>query len=421
MRSSEWAEEPDGTEWPRAVIHVDLDAFYASVEQLRNPELRGKPVIVGGGRDREGNAVVRRGVVSAASYEVREFGVHSAMPLITALRLCPQAIVVPVDFPAYREASRQVFDILGTVTPQIEPASLDEGYLDVTGSIRRFGSPVEMARGLRAQIKAAVGLNASFGIATGKTVAKVASDFDKPRGFVVVPPGSEREFLAPLPLRALPGLGPATENSLRGLGITTLGELAALPADTLERRLGKHAGQSLLMRARGIDRSEVSLPALPKSVSREETFGHDVTDTASLHERIRVLAADVGGRLRHDRLTGRTVNLKIKYEDFTTVSRRQSLAAGTDSDTAIAQTATGLFAASWSGRPVRLLGVGVSTIEERAQMDLFTPVPEESVVDRAMDELRTRFGNDAVRRGVGGSLRDLDFRGSDLRRLKKPE
>ena len=418
MGSSEWSAEPEGTVWPRAVIHVDLDAFYASVEQLRNPELRGKPVIVGGGRDRDGNAVVRRGVVSAASYEVRKFGVHSAMPLITALRLCPTAIVVPVDFPAYREASRKVFEIFGSVTPQIEPASLDEAYLDVTGSIRRFGSPAKMAREMQSRIKDVVGLNASFGIATGKTVAKIASDYDKPCGFVVVPPGREREFLAPLPLRRLPGLGPATENSLQGLGITILGELAALPADTLERRLGKHAGHSVWTRARGVDTAEVSLPALPKSVSREETFNDDIADATALHERIRVLAADVAGRLRHDQLAGRTVNLKIKYEDFSSVTRQHSLSASTDADLAIAQTASDLFTAGWSGRPVRLLGVGVSSIEERSQMDLFTPATPGSVVDRAMDSLRNRFGDDAVQRGIGGSLRDLDFRGSDLRDLK---
>jgi DNA polymerase-4 len=416
---SKWATEPEGTTWPSAIIHVDLDAFYASVEQLRNPELRGKPVIVGGARDRHGHSVVRRGVVSAASYEVRKFGVHSAMPLLTALRLCPFAIVVPVDFPAYREASRQVFEILGSVTPLVEPASLDEAYLDVTGSIRRFGSPVEMSRKLQMRIKDEVGLNASFGIAGGKTVAKIASDFDKPCGFVVVPPGRESEFLRPLPLRALPGLGPATEKALQGLGIATLGELSALPADTLERRAGPHAGRSLWERAHGVDNSPVSLPALPKSVSREETFSNDMTDTSALHARIRILAADVGGRLRHDKLAGRTVNLKIKYGDFTTITRQTSLGAGTDADTAIADTASELLSSSWSGSPVRLLGVGVSAIEERSQMDLFTPATPDSVIDRAMDNLRERFGDDAVKRGVGESLRDMDFRGSDLRELKK--
>ena len=198
-------------------------------------------------------------------------------------------------------------------------------------------------------------------------MAKIASDFDKPCGFVVVTPGREREFLAPMPLRTLPGLGPATENALKGLGIATLGELSALPVDTLERRVGHHAGRSLWERARGIDNSPVSLPTLPKSVSREETFSHDVAETSALYARVRVLAADVGGRLRHDKLAGRTVNLKIKYGDFTTITRQKSLGASTDADTAIADTAFELLSGSWSGSPVRLLGVGVSAIEERSQ------------------------------------------------------
>ncbi len=195
--------------WPRAIIHVDLDAFYASVEQLRRPELRGRPIIVGGGGEN-----YRRGVVSAASYEARRFGVHSAMPLGRALRLCPHAVVLPVDFTAYRAASRAVFAIARELTPQMEPVSLDEAYLDVTGSIRRMGPPDQMACDLRDRIKERCELDASCGVATSKMVAKVASDLEKPRGMVVVPPGGEAAFLAPLPLRRLPGLGPASEKAL---------------------------------------------------------------------------------------------------------------------------------------------------------------------------------------------------------------
>src|SRR5205807_5579898 len=255
---------PTMVPWSRAVIHLDLDAFYASVEQLRRPELVGRPVIVGGG---DGDQY-RRGVVSAASYEARRFGVRSAMPMITALRLCPQAVVLGVDFDAYRAASGQVFGIARTYTPLVEPLSLDEAYLDVTGSTRRFGPPEVIAAEIRDRIVDECRLHASFGVATSKTVAKVASELRKPRGFVVVPPGTEAEFLAPLPLRALPGLGPATERGLQGLGVTTLGQLAALPVDAVRRRAGDAAGRSPWERARGIDDSPVAVPGRPKSVSR---------------------------------------------------------------------------------------------------------------------------------------------------------
>src|SRR5260221_2671381 len=250
--------------WPRAIIPLDLDAFYASVEQLRRPELRGKPVIVGGAGDSKGRVITNRGVVSAASYEARVFGVHSAMPLGTALRLCPHAIVVPVDFTAYREKSEQIVSIARAVSPRVEPLSLDEAYLDVTGSLLRFGEPQHIAARLRDQSLATTELHASFGVATTKVVAKVASDLRKPRGFVVVPPGEEAAFLAPLPVRRLPRLGPAAERGLEGLGVTTLGQLAALPLDVVRRRLGEHAGASLWERAQGIDEGEVAVPEGPK-------------------------------------------------------------------------------------------------------------------------------------------------------------
>ncbi|MGH7686051.1 MAG: DNA polymerase IV, partial [Candidatus Dormibacteria bacterium] len=266
---------------PRGIIHMDLDAFYASVEQLRRPELRGRPVIVGGADAGDGRAHLRRGVVSAASYEARVFGVHSAMPLMTALRLCPQAAVVPVDFRAYRAASRAVFAIARDYTPLIEPLSLDEAFLDVTGSRRRFGPAHEIAATIRDRVFAECSLHASFGVATCKTVAKIGSDLEKPRGFVVVPQGEEPMFLAPLPLRRLPGLGPATENALGGLSITTLGELAALPVDVVQRRVGNAQGQSIWERARGIDTAPVTLPGRPRSVSREETFDRDVAARAA--------------------------------------------------------------------------------------------------------------------------------------------
>lgn len=406
--------------WPRAIIHLDLDAFYASVEQLRRPELRGKPVIVGGGQDSGGRTITNRGVVSAASYEARRFGVHSAMPLATAMRLCPQATVVPVDFDAYREKSAQVFAIARSVTPLIEPASLDEAYLDVTGSLLRFGEPPEIAAHLRDEILATTELHASFGVATTKVVAKVASDLRKPRGFVVVQPGEEAAFLAPLPLRRLPGLGPSAERALQGLGLSTLGEIAALPRDVVMRRLGDHAGAHLWDRAQGIDEGEVTVPGRPKSVSREETFFHDIRDRTVLAEQMRHLAADVGRRLRHGEWRGRTVTLKLRYHDFTTLSRQVSLASPTDADLQIARTGMRLLDAAWNGDPVRLLGVGVSSLEDASQLDLFdAPAAErDEKLDHVLDQLRSRFGDGAVRRGATPArLRDADFRGDDLRRL----
>ncbi len=398
--------------WPRAIIHVDLDAFYASVEQLRRPELRGRPIIVGGGGEN-----YRRGVVSAASYEARRFGVHSAMPLGRALRLCPHAVVLPVDFTAYRNASRAVFALARQLTPQMEPVSLDEAYLDVTGSIRWLGPPDQMARDLRDRIKQECELDASCGVATSKMVAKVASDLEKPRGMVVVPPGDEAAFLAPLPLRRLPGLGPASEKALAGLGLATLGDLAAFPLAALRRRLGEHAATSLSERARGIDRSEVTVPERPKSISREETFSTDVTERAELHRLLRACAADVGRQLRHGRWAARTATLKLRYSDFATYTRQLTWPTPQDGDVVLAQAGMQLFEAAWSGAPVRLLGMGVSGVIDAAQLDLFDAdgAPRDTRLDHTLDTLRERFGNAAPKRGGAPALRDLDFRGEDLR------
>jgi DNA polymerase IV len=406
---------PRGALTQRSIIHLDLDAFYASVEQLRRPELRGLPVIVGGAPSEDGTAQLHRGVVSAASYEARVFGVHSAMPLRTAVRLCPQAVIVPVDFRAYRAASTSVFDIARDYTPLIEPLSLDEAFLDVTGSIRRFGSARHIAEEIRDRVLATCGLHVSFGVATCKTIAKIASDLEKPRGFVVVEPGGEAAFLAPLPLRRLPGLGPAAERALSGLGISTLGQLAALPLDTVQRRVGRASGSSLWERARGIDTAPVTVPGAPKSVSREETFARDVAQRAALHLRIGELASDVGARLRTGGWTARTVTLKLRYADFTTISRQETLAIPTATDTTVRDAAVALLDVSWTGDAVRLLGVGVTGLEEAPQLDLFAQ-PANDRIDRTLDTLRERFGHGAIRRGTGEGLHDLDWRGDDLRR-----
>jgi DNA polymerase-4 len=290
----------------------------------------------------------------------------------------------------------------------------------VSGSRLRFGEPEEIAARLRDEIHAATELHASFGVATTKVVAKVGSDLRKPRGFVVVRPGEEAAFLAPLPVRRLPGLGPAAERALQGLGITTLGELAALPLDVVRRRLGEHAGASLWTRAQGIDEGEVTVPGRPKSVSREETFFRDVSDRGALAERMRHLAADVGRRLRQGEWRGRTITLKLRYTDFTTLSRQVSLPTPTDADVLIATTGMRLLDACWTGDPVRLLGVGMSSLEDASQLDLFEApaAHRDERLDRVLDQLRTRFGDAAVRRGATApSLRDSDWRGDDLRRL----
>jgi len=402
----------------RAIIHFDLDAFYASVEQLRRPELRGMPVIVGGGATPDGRSDLTRGVVSAASYEVRTFGVRSAMPLSRAVRLCPQAIVVPVDFPAYRAASGEVFALARAFTPLVEPLSLDEAFLDVGGSLLRFGSASDIARRLRDGILAQTGLHASFGIATSKVVAKVASDRDKPRGFVVVPAGGEAGFLAPLPLRALPGLGAAAERTLAALGIHTLGQLASMPVDVLERRCGHAPGRALWERAQGIDASPVTVPGRPKSVSREETFAADIADPGALHDHLRVMAAAVTRRLREGGWLARTVTIKLRHPDFTTLTRQHGLAAATDADRPVLAAGQRLVDACWTQGPVRLLGIGVTGLEDSAQLDLLdSGVARDTRIDHALDSLRARFGDHAVHRGTGPELRDLDYRGDDLRRL----
>ena len=397
--------------WSRAIIHVDLDAFYASVEQLRRPELRGRPVIVGGAE--AGHTA--RGVVSAASYEARRFGVHSAMPLSRARRLCPEAVLLPVDFPAYRRASAQVFGLARQVTPLVEPLSLDEAHLDVTGTP---GDPPEIAARLRDRILAETGLHASFGVATCKTVAKIGSELRKPRGFVVVPPGTEEEFLRPLPLRALPGLGPSTERSLSGLGLRTLGDLAQVPIAILERSVGRAAAHSLHQRCRGIDGSPVMPLQAPKSISREETFASDTDDLPQLRERLIRMCAEVGRSLRAASLTARTVSLKLRYADYTTLSRQHTLAAASDSDAAITAGALALLnEAHRPGTRIRLLGAGVHNLESAAQLDLFaeTASARDRVLDTTLDSLRRRFGPGALQRGAAGTaIRDLDWHREDL-------
>lgn len=378
----------------RSIIHVDMDAFYASVEQRDKPELRGKPVVVGA-------APGGRGVVSAASYEARQFGVRSAMPSIQAQRLCPQALFVPVDMPRYLQASRAVMAILGGYTPLLEQISVDEAFLDVTGSRRLFGSPEQIGRQIKQRIASELSLVASVGIAANKFIAKVASDHGKPDGFVIVPAGEERRFLDPMPVSRLWGVGKATEERLRQLGIRTIRQLAAYPEEVLQRQFGELGGH-LHRLANGIDDRPVETGRDAKSVSAEHTYQQDTREQDTIERTLLALAEDVGARLRSQELRGRTVQLKLRFDDFHTITRRRTLPGPTDANDTIYKTVCALLAeVPLEGRLVRLLGVGVSGFDRPAQASLFADeeVQEHSALDDAIDALRKRYGSDTIRRG----------------------
>ncbi len=356
---------PDGNPAP-VILHADLDAFFAAVEQRDRPELRGRPVLVGG-------APEERGVVAAASYEARRYGARSAMPMRTALRLCPPGTVrLPPRFDRYREVSRRVMTIFRARTPLVEPLSLDEAYLDLTEPLSRPGAPdpERAARALKAEVRTAVGLTVSIGVATSKSVAKIASDLRKPDGLVVVPPGTERAFLAPLPVGRLWGVGPKVEDRLRQAGVHTIGDLATLERRWLERQFGKWGGL-LHDLANGIDHRPVTPERAIKSVGRETTFPHDVSDPAALHATLRRLAEQVAERLHRHGLRGRTVTLKLRSYDFRTLTRQTSLSLPTDRAEEIAAVAERLLATELApGGRYRLVGVTVSGFQTTIQLPL---------------------------------------------------
>ena len=399
----------------RVVMHVDLDAFYASVEQLRHPELRGKPVIVGGS-----GVPGERGVVAAASYEARPFGVRSAMPLSRARRLCPSAILVPCDFKAYREASKAVFEILGSYSPVIEPIALDEAYLDCTGQEALMGTPHSVPVRLRDEVKGRCGLDISIGVSSSKLVSKVASELRKPRGLVVVPPGEEAQFLAPLPLAKLPGCGPATVARLEHLGVRTVGELANVPDPLLGELFGKY-GRILGAHARGIDPNPVTPPGDPKSISRELTFERDQTNLARVRETALGLLQDVCQSLRAHSLAARTVVLKIRYRPFDTQSRQATLALPTDRDDQIADAFRNLLDSEVDrSRPIRLIGAGVSNLQPTStQLDLLEDrTDRRAQLDRQLDDLRGRYGAHVIGRGMAVRTHQKDVRRDDLDALR---
>ncbi|HVB14380.1 MAG TPA: DNA polymerase IV [Candidatus Dormibacteraeota bacterium] len=407
----------------RTILHVDLDAFFVSCELLRRPELAGKPVVVGGGHESHPGERREpgRGVVAAASYEARSYGVRSALPLAQALGLCPELVVLPVDIAQYARVSEQVFAIFAQYTPLIEPGSLDEAFLDLTGTESLSGGGDAAAQAISARLDTELGLPCSVGVATSKTVAKVASDLRKPRGRVVVPPGEEARFLAPLAVERLPGAGPKTTAKLRLLGIDTLGKLAAAPTALLQETLGPNAA-ALQLRARGVDPTKVTVPGIPKSVSREETYAQDLISRPELEARIAALSAGVGLRLRASSLTAQAVAIKMRFANFETVTRRRHLLEPTFADQELQAGALQLFGEAWTeGQAVRLLGVGAEGLREDRQMSLFDSGSDRGErVDLALDGLRGRFGRRAISRGTGSLEAPLDWNRDHLRHLADP-
>jgi DNA polymerase IV len=377
----------------RTIVHADLDAYYASVEVLDNPDLRGKPVIVGGDPG-------ARGVVSAASYEARGFGVHSAMPLRTAARLCPNGVFLPGRFDRYRELSRAVMAIFASFTPLVEPISLDEAFLDVTASRAAFGDGEAIARRIKDRVLAEVGLVVSVGVATNKLCAKVASDLRKPDALVVVPPGGEEAFLAPLPVSRLWGVGPKAQRALGDYRVATIGQLAAIGERTLRRRFGSH-GVELAQRARGIDPSPVAPPAAPKSVGHELTFHHDVIEAARLERTLLDLAESVASRLRRHQLAAGAVQLKLRYEGFETITRQMALDHQARESGPLHAAGVELLRRAWNrDRAVRLIGLTAIGLTPTQQLTLFGAPERSDRLTHSIDVVRERFGDAAITRGA---------------------
>ena len=379
-----------------------MDAFFVSVEELHDPSLKGRAVVVGGQRH-------ERGVVSAASYEARKFGVHSAMPLRTAAKLCPQAIFVDGHPDRYRECSEKVYEVLTSFSPQVEMASIDEAYLDMTGTARLHGPPLKAAHALHGRMKAQTQLNCSVGIGSSRLVAKVSSAQAKPNGVLWIVPGEEAKFLAPLDVREIPGVGKVMESSLHALGIKKVSDLARLEESELEERFGKW-GLALAGKARGEDAggwfdNEVGADTEAKSISHEHTYNEDTADIVQLESTLMRLSEMVGRRLREGKFYARTIQLKLRYQDFTTITRAHTLPQPTQLDTEIFEQVRTLFHGNWKkGVPVRLLGVQTSSFEAQAgQMDLLEGGRQQRWKDAlsAADRLRDKFGESSVTLAAG--------------------
>lgn len=386
-----------------AILHVDMDAFYASVEVREQPALAGRPVIVGGSAE-------GRGVVAAASYEARQFGVHSAMPMVRALRLCPDAVRLPVRMDLYQEISQQIRDIFARYTPEIEPLSLDEAFLDVTASEKLFGSPLEIAQQIKQVIQDELGLVASVGVAPNKFLAKIASDLEKPDGLVKIEAGEVQSFLDPLPISRLWGVGKVTAGQFERLGIKTIGQLRRRTPEFLEFEFGKF-GKQIWELAHGRDSRPVVSDHRAKSLSTEHTFAEDIRDSAILRAWLIDLCEQVGFRIRQHGFYGRTVQIKLRFADFRTITRAQTLYKPSQSTADISHTALELLARARPDQSaVRLLGVGISGLDQSMTMndqqgDLFAEGNNSSQRQQELDELadaiNTRFGKQQLRRGGG--------------------
>jgi DNA polymerase-4 len=381
----------------RAIIHLDMDAFYPSVELLDNPDLKGKPVIVGGSRE--------RGVVSSASYEAREYGVHSAQPMAKAMRLCPHGIFLPGRMSRYQQVSEQVFEIFHRFTPLLEPLSIDEAFLDVTGSARLFGDPETIARKIKETVFRETGLTVSAGIAPSKFVAKIASDMEKPDGLTVVTEERVREFLDPLPVSKMWGVGKVTQEELAKLKIRTFRDLSRTPVEVLETRFGKY-GAKMHQLSMGIDERAVEPEHDAKSIGHEETFSEDMIDADLARKELLALANKVARRMRQDWLQGRTVTLKVKYSDFTLITRSATLPKPTDDATEIYSNVCSLLRKTAVGkRPVRLLGISLSqfvSTEMEGQLSLFLEnrASKKRELNTALDSICEKFGDKAIRPGT---------------------
>jgi DNA polymerase-4 len=395
--------------FPRTIFHVDMDAFFVSVEELFDPSLKGKAVVVGGNRD-------ERGVVSAASYEARKFGVHSAMPLRTAARMCPHAIFVNGHPERYRECSEKVYKVLGSFSPQVEMASIDEAYLDMTGTERLHGPPLKAAHILHQRMKADTNLNCSVGIGTSRLIAKVSSAQAKPNGVLYIVPGQEAKFLAPLDVREIPGVGKVMEGHLHALGIKKVGDLAKLEDSELEDRFGKW-GLALAGKSRGEDAggwfdTEVAADLDAKSISHEHTYNDDTANLSQLESTLMRLSEMVGRRLRESKFHARTIQLKLRYKDFSTITRAHTLSAPTQLDTEIFEQIRALFRKNWKkGVPIRLLGVHASSFTTQPdQLNLLEGDRQKRWKDAlaAADRLRDKYGESSVSLAAGlrGNFRE---------------